>query len=296
MKRHLAIVTFALLSMAASIPEDASAAAINCQPDPNTDEMIEYGDTVSCSIDAIGDTDTFHFLGSTGDNIRPTLAGSDGGRVKLELYAPGGGFINANGGSGNLTANLNEVLTEDGVHTLLVISASTSFPSFNYTLELPCLGSKCVGGIGAVDTLGYTAVDPCRIVDTRYGIGGSMSADETRSFKTYGDVTSQNKLGGGAPGSYPDECPFALGEHVAVHLNVTVVPTGPSGQGGYVTVWPHGETQPASSFINYKAGVQNIANAGTVKTHSSDGATADISVYARRDLELIIDVMGYYTE
>jgi hypothetical protein len=122
-----------------------------------------------------------------------------------------------------------------------------------------------------------------------------MSAGETRHFRSYGDVTDQNQIAGGAPADYPDQCPFALGEHDAVHLNVTVVPMGPAGQRGFVTIWPWGESQPNSSWLNFSAGTQNIANAGIVKTNSSTPANPDFSIYVLRDAHLVIDVLGYFT-
>jgi hypothetical protein len=44
------------------------------------------------------------------------------------------------------------------------------------------------------------------------------------------------------------------------------------------------------------AGNQNIANAGVVKTTVSNGANPDFSVYALRDIHLVIDVLGYFKD
>jgi len=273
----------------------SNAAPVDCAGEGNI-TVVQYGDSVTCTSESQGDIDTFHFVGSAGDTIHFSIYGPGGGdgRWQAELYDPDSVLLDS--ASASASPELDANLTKDGTHTVLVISTS-ALPSYphEFTLEVPCLLGDCIGEIPE-GTLGYTAVDPCRIVDTRYGIGGSMSAGETRDFKTYGDISSQTKLGGGAPANYPDECPFALGEHSAVHLNVTVVPRGPDGQGGYVTVWPQGETQPETSFMNFRAGLQNMANAGTVRTNNSDAATPDISVFSLRDIDLVIDVMGYYTD
>jgi hypothetical protein len=138
-------------------------------------------------------------------------------------------------------------------------------------------------------------VKPCRIIDTRYGVGGAFAAGETRHYRTYGNVSAQNQGAGGAPLDYPTQCPFDLGEQGAVQVNVTVVPQGGNGLGGFVTAWPHGSTRPSSSVVNFKDGVQNIANAAVVPTHESNAATPDISVFANQSVHVIIDVMGYFT-
>ena len=123
-----------------------------------------------------------------------------------------------------------------------------------------------------------------------------MFPGDIRHFHTYGDVRDQNSVGGGAGASYPDEYPFALGEHAAAHLIITVIPHAPKGKSGNVKLWPYGETKPSSTWLQYKTGGPKIANAGTVKAHASDGATPDISVFTSQEIDLIIDVLGYYTE
>jgi len=75
---------------------------------------------------------------------------------------------------------------------------------------------------------------------------------------------------------------------VAVHLNVTVVP-GP--YNGYIQVYPK-NSPSTSSTMNYKAGV-NLANAITVKTLFDIGS-ADITVDAIREVNVLADVQGYY--
>jgi hypothetical protein len=137
----------------------------------------------------------------------------------------------------------------------------------------------------------YTPVSPCRIVDTRYTTDGAMAPRETRKFRVYGDISSQNQGGGGAPGDYPTFCAGPGGVPTAVHINVTVVPGGPRGQSGWAAVWPADKAQPNASWLNYVAGTQNIANAGTVATSAGD---AMISVQTLRSTQVIIDVLGYF--
>ena len=129
----------------------------------------------------------------------------------------------------------------------------------------------------------FTAVTPCRIVDTR-NAGGAFGPGESREFYVYGGVGAQ----GGAA-----NCPSPRGEPRAVHINVTAVPV--SGQGN-VAAFPANISPPNASLINYKTGVQNIANAATIKTYFSLGAQ-EIGIHNRVGTpHLVIDVMGYYYE
>ena len=74
----------------------------------------------------------------------------------------------------------------------------------------------------------------------------------------------------------------------AVALNVTIAaPTA----GGYVTVWPSDQPQPATSDLNFTSG-QTAANL-VVVTMSSDG-TVTLFNGSAGSTDLIADVEGYY--
>ncbi len=268
----------------------ASGAVVNCDPDPGTNMLIEYSDTVLCVFEAPSDVDVFRFVGNAGDRPFIQLIGA---YSWLRLYDPLGALL-AQAGWSSAPDITSVVLAEDGIYTVVAEAYVNTPVNTSYTLELPCLAGKCsVNPVPGL--LGYTAVDPCRIVDTRYTLEGAVAAGQMRHFHSYGDVADQNQAVGSAPADYPAECPFALGEHAAAHLNVTVVPLGPAGEKGFASLWPWGESQPKASWINYAAGTQNIANAGIVKTTVSSGADPDFSVYASRNVHLIIDVMGYFS-
>jgi hypothetical protein len=290
MIRSYTILNASLAMLIAFLSHYASADAVNCEPDPGTNMLIVYSDSVSCVFEGESDIDVYRFVGNTGDQPFISLVSPNG---RIILTEPSGTQLKAT--SFLSTARIDSVtLTEDGIHTI-VAEAHPNADNWDYILELPCLAGKC-SNPPLPPTLGYTAVDPCRAVDTRYGIGGPMFPGDTRHFHTYGDVRDQNSAGGGAGADYPDECPFALGEHAAVHLIVTVIPHAPKGKSGNVKLWPHGETKPSSTWLQYKTGGPKIANAGTVKAHMSDSATPDISVFTSQEIDLIIDVLGYYTE
>jgi hypothetical protein len=291
MIRSYTILNASLAMFVAFLSHYARAEAVDCEPDPGTNMLIEYSDSISCVFEGESDLDVYRFVGNAGDRPFISLVSPNG---RIILTDPSGTELKDS--TFLATARIDSVtLTEDGIHTITA-QAHPNADNWDYILELPCLAGKC-SNPPVPQTLGYTAVEPCRIVDTRYGIGGEMVAGEARHFHTYGDVSDQNSAGGGAPASYPTECPFALGEHAAAHLNVVVLPRGSNGVKGTVKVWPFTKTKPVSPWIWYKkSGSLKIANAGTVKVHSSDGDTPDISAWTSRDIHLIIDVQGYYNE
>jgi hypothetical protein len=111
--------------------------------------------------------------------------------------------------------------------------------------------------------------------------GGPLSPFDIRSYNVYGAVASQ--------GGNPTGCPSPQGEPFAVALNVTAVPMAQ----GNIVAYPFCSTAPTASLVNYKAGVQNIANSGTVKTCFN--CTKDISIKSNfGTAHVVIDVLGYY--
>jgi hypothetical protein len=76
-----------------------------------------------------------------------------------------------------------------------------------------------------------------------------------------------------------------------VHLNVTAVPV--AGQGNF-KAYSANVSAPNASFVNYKAGVQNVANAGTINTYYSIGQPEIEIRNSFGTAHLVINVMGYY--
>ena len=150
--------------------------------------------------------------------------------------------------------------------------------SFSVTANtgLARLGTVTVQGTSATVTqdaegLGFLAIAPCRIVDTRgatgvYG-GPPMSAGQTRTFNVPASAC-------GIP---------ALAQAYA--LNITVVPPGTL---NYLTVWPAGTPQPLVSTLN---SYQGYIVAGAAIVPAASGA---ISVYVTDATDLIIDINGYF--
>lgn len=129
---------------------------------------------------------------------------------------------------------------------------------------------------------GYTAVTPCRLVDTRAGdnnVGprsSSLGAGESDTFAARG-----------AQG----ECSAAQlpANATALALNVTAVR---SSQQTFLTFWPDG-TKPNSSSLNPAPGAPPAPN--TVITQLS--STGSFNVFNNvGDVGLIVDVVGYFTK
>ncbi|MFD0570283.1 right-handed parallel beta-helix repeat-containing protein [Kitasatospora gansuensis] len=119
----------------------------------------------------------------------------------------------------------------------------------------------------------YTPTGPTRILDTREGIGGP-----TATVKPGTSIDLQVAGVAGVP---------AQGV-TAVTLNVTVDRTT---SGGYLTVYPHGQSRPSSSNLNWTAGttIPNLVTVpvidGKVSFYSGSGGPIDV----------IADLAGYYS-
>jgi|HubBroStandDraft_3_1064219.scaffolds.fasta_scaffold07683_3 hypothetical protein len=147
----------------------------------------------------------------------------------------------------------------------------------------------------SIPNLIFTAVAPCRLIDTRV-MGGPIAAGSTRTF---------NVAGVGAPGSLasqggdPNGCPipgfkngFAQVQSVAINL----VAVGPSGPGDLIA-WPTDESQPNASVVNYAnvAGL-NIANMVVLPVRQ-DSQGSDVTVKAQiSSVQLVADVLGYFAD
>jgi uncharacterized delta-60 repeat protein len=130
----------------------------------------------------------------------------------------------------------------------------------------------------------FSPVTPCRIVDTRKA-GGAIPPGGIRGYRVRGNNAQMTSQGGN-----PSGCPSPGNlEPYGVHINVTAVPVaGP----GNIVAYPFGSGTPKASLVNYKFGVQNIANSGTVLTCWDCGN--DINIKSNNGTtHVVIDVLGY---
>src|SRR5207248_1200644 len=74
----------------------------------------------------------------------------------------------------------------------------------------------------------------------------------------------------------------------AVVMNVTVTNGNAA---SFLTVWPHGASQPLASNLNWPAG-RTVPNRVTVKVGSSNS----VDIYnSNGDVDVVVDLAGFYT-
>jgi len=112
----------------------------------------------------------------------------------------------------------------------------------------------------------FIPIEPCRAADTRNPGSSQIPRDSFRNF-TFGACN----------------IPFNA---TAVALNVTLVP---SGQFGFLSIWPAGQAQPTVSTMNSLDG-RIKATAAIVGVGSGQG----VSVYVTDPAHVILDVNGYF--
>ena len=122
----------------------------------------------------------------------------------------------------------------------------------------------------ATGGLSLYQVAPCRVLDTRSVGSGHPFTGEWNPPNGVGVVTS------------PCAPPISAKAFV---FNATVVPPGPM---LYLTLWPHGESQPNVSTLNAADG-SITSNMAIVPTN--DGS---IEAYAAALTHLILDISGYF--
>jgi glucose/arabinose dehydrogenase len=117
----------------------------------------------------------------------------------------------------------------------------------------------------------FTPVAPQRVLDTRTGTGvaqGALTPNSSITVKVTGTPVPANAT--------------------AVALNLTA--TGASSP-GFVTAWPTGATQPATSSLNLSAPAETAANEVVVAV----GSGGRVNLFSQPGGDLIGDVTGYFT-
>lgn len=149
----------------------------------------------------------------------------------------------------------------------------------------PTLPSAPVPAVGAESQLVYSAITPCRLLDTRQpsARSGALVAREERDFLVYdADLAAEQ---GGAEGG----CDLPA-EARAVSINLTAVRPVSA---GYLTAWAYGETRPLASNLNLIPN-EVLSNEITVAVNT-DEADPDLMIYAHVQTDLVADVVGYWT-
>jgi hypothetical protein len=144
------------------------------------------------------------------------------------------------------------------------VSTSTSIGAFSSTNELPLTVS--------IRGMGFVAMTPCRIADTRTAAG------------PFGGPT----ITGGSSRDFivPNSACGVPSTAQAYSLNVAVVPPGPL---GYLTLWPAGQTRPIVSTLNSLDG--RIKSNAAIVPAGTGGA---VSVFVSDASHVILDINGYF--
>ena len=166
------------------------------------------------------------------------------------------------------------------------IAQSADVPLTNWTVP-PYRGSSASGGVTAMTDIspgiGFVAMQPCRIVDTRGGgvfVGAygppALVANATRNF----DINSAAHCTGIPSGVE------------AYSLNFTVVTT--TGGPGDLRAWPTGNPPvQTTSVLNWTTANVIIANATIIG--AGTGGQIDVTA-AGFGTQLLIDINGYFTD
>jgi hypothetical protein len=146
------------------------------------------------------------------------------------------------------------------------------------------VGNKALGSI--TGDLVFTAVTPCRIVDTRVA-GGPISANSSRAFLGLAINSGANFT---SQGGSATNCNVAAVGASAIMINVTAVT--PSGA-GFTTVYKSGETRPLAASVNYTAGA--IVNNSVVVGVPNPLAVTDFIIYTFAQSDYVVDIVGYFS-
>ncbi|NNN22242.1 MAG: family 43 glycosylhydrolase, partial [Acidimicrobiales bacterium] len=173
-------------------------------------------------------------------------------------------------------------LTVSNVNTFwwvpVVIVSSNGWSTYDRSLLLQSPYPR-LNDIGIIFTMAneYVPVTPTRICDTR----SSATIPPNYAGDTLDSGQTLNVQVESASGIVPSEA-------TAVVLNLTAV--SPS-ENGYLTAYPYGIDQPATSSLNFSAGAYAVANMVVVPI----GAEGKISIYNFQGLtDILADVEGYY--
>lgn len=139
------------------------------------------------------------------------------------------------------------------------------------------------------DTTGdlvFTAVTPCRIVDTRVA-GGAIANNSSRAFLGLAINSGANFT---SQGGSATNCNVAAVGASAIMINVTAVT--PSGA-GFATVYKSGESRPLAASVNYTTGA--IVNNSVVVGVPNPLAITDFVIYTFAQSDYVVDIVGYFS-
>ena len=119
-------------------PAAIAAEGTPCVSDP---QNITYGSLILCSIDPIGDSDTYNFSGTAGQTVSIQVTRQAGGTPQFCLYAPNGTLVSCTG-YGSSAVGLTPTLDQTGTYVIRVNEYNND-ATLPYNVTLGCLGGNC---------------------------------------------------------------------------------------------------------------------------------------------------------
>jgi hypothetical protein len=265
----------------ANDPSLLTGAATQCNGAGNAGTTIAAGGTRSISV-----------AGSFG--VPPSATA-----VVLNVTAVStgeGGFLTIfpTGAAQPFTSNLNYVAGQ-AVPNLVEVGTGASgdvsiFSQARSDVVVDLEGYVSATAIGGVGSGLYSPLaSPARLCDTRAGNPSTLTGGDAQCN---GQSNAGERLGTGGTLAVKVATNNAIpaGATAAV-LNVSVV--NPAA-GGFLTVYPHGATQPFTANVNYAAG-QVTGNRVIVPLSTSGVSSGEISVFSSAGADVVVDVSGYYS-
>jgi hypothetical protein len=106
-----------ILSLLLLSPANAIVEGKACQAEP-TDQLIQYGDLINCSVSQLGDEDAFRFQGGSGETVTIQAVRKRGGDSCFRLYGPDG--VRLDPGVPCVLSRRDYLLQQSGIHTIAV--------------------------------------------------------------------------------------------------------------------------------------------------------------------------------
>jgi hypothetical protein len=128
----------------------------------------------------------------------------------------------------------------------------------------------------------YTAIEPCRIVDTRNTTAGAIAAGTSREFIVYGLADY------GSQGGSSTDCNLLDQSPQAAVFNVTAVAPPTT---GFATVYPADSTRPLAASMVYQTGT-TLSNMAISKLGFTP--SGDFQIFSERTVHYVVDIVGYY--
>lgn len=128
----------------------------------------------------------------------------------------------------------------------------------------------------------YYPLQPCRVLDTRSGGGGTFAPNDTRDYQVAGTGAAF-----AAQGGKPNGCNIPTNATATESSITAVAPTG----NGYTRAWPTNASSPEATFLNY------TRNQGTTNTGAITLAPAAPDLRLKNfsgPTDYVIDTQGYY--